>query len=726
MFKINIIKKDGRTEPFDSKKIETAISKSARRIDYELSKNEIDRIVESVLKQIEKTNDPEITVDVSKMHIYVEKALDSVVPNVAKSYKDYRNYKQEYNKMMATLMKEVDTLDLEGDRSNANTDSRLVTSKRYLVGSCLSKMRYLNNNLSTKERTEHDEGYIYIHDLNQRLYTLNCCVFDIKNLFDGGFKMGSIEYTEPKTLTTAMNLLGDVILSASSQQYGGFTVPEVDTFLEPYALLSYKKYYNEYLEIVGANNKSDDELARNLFVDENAQNYALKKVRNDFKQGFQGIECMLNSCASARGDYSFVSFTFGLGEGLFERMASEVCLEVRMEGQGKNGFKKPVLFPKLIFLFDETKHTKDGKLTELFERAIDCSMKCMYPDFFNVRQVEEETVRNYEKYGKAISPMGCRSLVSPFYESGSFKQKDESDFPVTVGRFNIGVVSLNLIMIYAKAKEEGKDFFELLDYYLEMIRNIHKKTYVQLSKIKASSYPLAFMEGGFWHGNLKANDIIEPCLKACTASFGITGLNELEQLANNKSLVEDGSFSLRVCDHIYNKIQVFKEEDGIAYSIYGTPAETLSGKQVEQFRAKYGIIKNVSDREYLSNSFHCHVTEDISPILKQDLEERFWKYFSGGRIVYNRFETDKNRLAFKIFILEAMKKHFYYGINIAKAYCADCGTEFVNIDDTCIKCGSKNLTIVNRVCGYLGFSKIEGDTRMNHAKMIEISERKSM
>ena len=219
----------------------------------------------------------------------------------------------------------------------------------------------------------------------------------------------------------------------------------------------------------------------------------------------------------------------------------------------------------------------------------------------------------YKRYGKVISPMGCRAFLSPWFERGGMKPADDADEPVFVGRFNIGAVSLHLPMIYAKAQKESRDFYEVLDYYLELIRKLHLRTYEYLGEMRASTNPLAYCEGGFYGGHLGIHDKIKPLLASATASFGITALNELQQLHNHKSLVEDGRFAIEVMEHINEKVAQFKEEDGRLYAMYGTPAESLCGLQVEQFRKKYGIVENVSDRPYVSNSFHCHVSEEITP-----------------------------------------------------------------------------------------------------------------
>ena len=321
--------------------------------------------------------------------------------------------------------------------------------------------------------------------------------------------------------------------------------------------------------------------------------------------------------------------------------------------------------------------------------------------------------------------MGCRAFLSPWYERGGMEPADENDVPVFVGRFNIGVVSLHLPMILAKARQESRDFYVVLDYYLELIRKIHIRTYAYLGEMRASTNPLAYCEGGFYGGHLGLHDKIKPLLKTATASFGITAFNELQRLYNGKSLVEDGAFAIEVLKHINEKVEQFKHEDGNLYAIYATPAENLCGLQVKQFRKKYGIIENVSDREYVSNGFHCHVTEDITPIQKQNLEHWFWELSNGGKIQYVKYPIDYNKEAIRSLVRRAMKMGFYEGVNLSLSYCDDCGHEELNMD-VCPVCGSKNLTKIDRMNGYLSYSRVKGDTRLNDAKMAEIAERKSM
>ncbi len=705
---VKVIKKDGTKEEYNITKVVNAVKKSAARMMITFSDDEIRKICELVNYKVSQNYDKEVRI--MDMHNIVESVLESVNPKVAQSYRNYRNYKQDFVSMLDKVYQESQKIMYIGDKENSNSDSALVSTKRSLVFNQLNKELYKKFFLTVDDLQAIREGYIYIHDMSARRDTMNCCLFDVANVLKGGFEMGNLWYNEPKTLDVAFDVIGDIVMAAASQQYGGFTVPEVDKILAPYAEKTYKKRYERYLEMGLTFEKADIE--------------ATKDVQNDFEQGFQGWEYKFNTVASSRGDYPFITVTTGLGTGKYEKMASLAMLKIRMGGQGKKSCKKPVLFPKVVFLYDENLHGEGKELHDLFIAGIECSKKAMYPDWLSLTG-EGYVASMYKKYKRVVSPMGCRAFLSPWYERGGMKPADEDDKPVFVGRFNIGAVSLHLPMIYAKAKKESKDFYEVLDYYLELIRKIHIRTYDYLGELKASINPLAFCEGGFYGGHLGFHDKIKPLLKSATASFGITALNELQELHNGKSLVEDGEFALEVMEYINKKINEFKEQDGYLYAIYGTPAESLCGLQIEQFRKKYGIVEHVSDRGYVSNSFHCHVAENITPIEKQDLENRFWNLLNGGKIQYVKYPISYNTKAIETLVKRAMDMGFYEGVNLSLAYCDDCGHQELSMD-VCPKCGSTNLTKIERMNGYLSYSRVKGDTRLNEAKMEEIKDRVSM
>ena len=706
---IMIVKRNGNLEKLDLDKVKEEVINSAERVMVDLTDEAMEEIINKLVELLStQTSNP----TVEQLHSLLEVALEEVNPLVAKSYREYRDYKRDMDQILSKVYKKAQYITSVGDKDCSNTDSTLVTFQRCLIYNSLNKELYKKFFLTPLEIEACKDGYIYIHDMSARLDTMNCCLFDIGNVLKDGFEMSNIWYTEPKTLQTAFNVIGDVTINTTAMQYGGFTLPEIDSVLKKYAKKSYDMYYKEYLSIKGKE------------YTEEAEDYAFKKTVRECEQGYQGLEYKLNTVSSSRGDYPFVTLTFGVDPDKFAVMITKTILDVHRRGQGKKGFKRPTVFPKLVFLYDKKVHGKGGCLRDSFLTAIKCSEKTMYPDYLSLSG-EGYVPEMYKKYGRIVSPMGCRAFLSPWYEKGGMEPADKNDKPVFVGRFNIGAISLHLPMILAKAREEQKDFYEVLDYYLEMIRKIHIRTYRYLAKRKASTNPLAYCQGGFYGGNLKQDESIEPILKSSTASFGITALNELQVLYNGKSIVEDGSFALEVMKYINKKTTEFKNEDHILYAIYGTPAESLCGLQIKQFRKKYGVIPGVSSREYVSNSFHCGVWEDITGIEKQDLEDRFWELFKGGRIQYVRYNLSYNTKAMITYVERAMDKGFYEGVNLSLAYCNNCGHEELDMD-VCPKCGSSDLTKIDRMNGYLSYSRVHGDTMLSSAKMAEISERKSM
>ena len=720
-------KRNGTLDSFNLDKILSGIDKSAQRSAHffrSLTDDEKAEFTEALYNSfhvenlpIKNEEDNTSIIETRMIEKCISNVLGEMYPDIQVTYDSYNNWKSKYADAFCKVYSEIETMLLRGDRNNANTNSAYVSTKRCLGYNILNKELYQMNFMTAGELKECRDGYIYIHDMVARKDSHNCCLFDMKSVLDGGFEMGDMHYTEPNSLDVAFDVILAIIKSAAAQQYGGFTVPEIDKILEKYAKLSYDAYAKEYVEFAPLSGQIKEIAVK-------AREYAMHKVRRDFEQGFQGMEYDLNTIGSSRGDYPFVTVTFGLGTGKFARMANEVILEVRKNGQGKPGFKRIVLFPKLVFLYDKNLHGKGKELEYIFDKAIECSSKAMYPDYLSLTG-DSYVSEIYKKYGEVISPMGCRAFLSAWYRRGGMYPADENDTPVFTGRANIGVVSLNLPMILQKSREENKDFYEVLDYYLEMIRNVHIRTMAYLGKLKASCNPLMFCEGGAWGGHLKPDDTIAPVIKSWTASFGITALNETQVLYNGKSITDDGKFALDIMTHINKKIEEYKAEDGILYAIYATPAESLALTQVLQFRKKYGYIKGVSDKDYFTNGFHCAVYEDITGPEKQDYEKRFWNLFNGGKIQYVRYPVDYNLGAIKSIVTRAMDMGFYEGVNLAKCYCEDCGYEQLEMD-VCPKCGSQNLTKIDRVSGYLGYTQVKGDTRMNHGKLAEIADRKSM
>ena len=339
-----VVKKDGTKEKFDLQKVVNAVKKSARRVLIDFTEEQLNNICSIVENEVKNSGHNEI--QIQEMHNIVEEALENVNPKVCQSYRNYRNYKQDFVRMLDKVYQESQKIMYIGDKENSNSDSALVSTKRSLIFNQLNKELYKKFFLTVEDLQAIRDGYIYIHDMSARRDTMNCCLFDVAEVLKGGFEMGNLWYNEPKTLAVAFDVIGDIVMAAASQQYGGFTVPEVDKLLAPYAEKTYNKQYERYISM-GLNF-------------EQARKEALNDVQTDFDQGFQGWEYKFNTVASSRGDYPFITITFGLGTSEYEKMASISALNTRKNGQGKKECKKPVLFPKLVFLYDKELHGKGG------------------------------------------------------------------------------------------------------------------------------------------------------------------------------------------------------------------------------------------------------------------------------------------------------------------------------------------------------------------------------
>lgn len=699
---MDVIKKDGTREGWNGDKIKEAVWKAAERINHDISNEVLDKVVAKIEDSLYK----EVTT--KDLHSWVIHYLRFFGLNkIADSYQEYRDYKTTYAKSFEKIKEDADTVLLLGDRENANFDSSLVSTKGSLIKGYLTKELYKQFYLSTREKELIKRGDIYIHDMRDMLMgSFNCCLFDMANVLEGGFHMSNIQYTEPTSVLSALQVIGDITLVATAQQFGGFTIPSIDMTLLPYAKKTLKR--------------ATDDMKRLKIKNED---YPWEVLARELTQGFQSLELKLNTVPCSRGDFAFTTLTFGCWKFCYKkedyRILNLICtilLSVRQNGHGDK--HKPVVFPKLVFLFDEDQYYDDYFTQKLFDRAVKCASHCMYPDFLSLtgNYPKNEVARQYKEHNQIVSPMGCRAYLSEYF-------CPETEYYETVGRCNIGAVSLNLPLIWAIAKREDKDFYDVLFDRLLVIRNFFLKRYDMMRHTKACTNPMCFMEGGLLLGDKNPDDEIGDLVNYMTASFGVTALNELSILATGKTIKEDQSFAKEVLTYLNQKLKEFKKIDGYLYALYGTPAESLCGTQAKQYRDYTG---DDQFGEYFTNSFHMHVSEDITPFQKQDYEEDLFHMVNGGHIQYVRIDNPSNIEALKDIILRGMEKGFYQGVNFEKVVCEDCGCHSSNTGACCPDCGSTDVSVVDRVCGYLGYSRVHGGTRMNDAKMAEIRDRKSM
>ena len=555
---MQVIKKNKNREDWNDEKIVKAILKSADHSSLEITKNQATQVAEYCKKQIQGS-----VVETSKLHGIVIDALRTLgYSEIANSYRNYRNFKETDYETWREMYEQAEHIIYRGDNENANFDSSLISTKGSLIKGNATKRIYQDFILNKNEKFLTRRGDIYIHDMRDMIFgSVNCSLFDIANVLKNGFTMSNIKYSEPNSVLSALQVIGDITLVATAQQFGGFTLPEIDKVLLPYVKKSFNKYMDMYTH------RKISKL--------DAEKYATEDTLKELQQGFQGLELKLNTVPCSRGDFAFTTLTFGqwdvnLAENdkYWLKEISKTILDIRRIGH--NGVS--VVFPKLVYLYDENQINNDHYSSELFDIAVKTSAKCMYPDYLSLSgDIEHNKVaQEYSEHGTIISPMGCRAYLSHWEDPNTGKA-------VTVGRCNIGAVSLNIPVIMAVAKQEyGSEwkskFWALLESRLQTIREFLCKRYELISHVKASTNPLAFTQGGFYNGYRKPDEEVGNLIDYMTASFGITALNESTILWNGKTLYEDkAQFANKVIDFIDDKVQKFKKEDHHLYALYGTP-----------------------------------------------------------------------------------------------------------------------------------------------------------
>ncbi|XAG97718.1 anaerobic ribonucleoside reductase large subunit [Enterococcus phage VRE9_4] len=703
---LNVMKKDGHIEVFDTKKIQEAILASARKIlsneeEYDMQQKAL-IIANEVTRFLNSTEDENAVIMTSKIHNVVLEILSKEWEVVGASYGMYRNYRKQMAKTFLKSYEESETVLHDGDKENANKDSDLNSTKQALIAN--NNMRgYMETFEMDKDWIEaHKQGWIHIHDLAERyLRQQNCCLFNMAGLLDGGFQLNGTVYAEPKHFDSAINVVGDVTLFASAQQYGGFTIPEIDTVLAKYAEKSYQSNLKFILDKFGS--------ITNENIMETLEQTAYDMTVRELEQGFQGFETKLNTISNSLGQIPFVTITFGLDTTQWGREISKAILNVRIKGIGEN--KSTAVFPKLSFLHrEEINGSPESPNYDIKQLGIQCSRLRLYPDWLSLDSGNLAEV--YERSNQVVSGMGCRAYLSPFW--------DEQGNEIYTGRSNIGAVTLNLPKIGLESKGDWNKFFDLIDKYSDIVFAIHEDYYTKISKTKGSSNPLYFCEGGAWT-KVGYDEEVGKIYEASTASLGYIGIYETLK-AMDVPKEEYLKYGTKIVAYLKKLTEKATINYNHLYALYSTPAESLCYRFQKINRKDYGVIEDVTDREYITNSFHVPVWEDVSVPEKIAFEAPFHKLATGGRISYNEFVYGVDNSVLEQAINFAMEKGMYYGVNVVAGTCNQCGYSG-DFHDNCPKCGTHDITVVTRVCGYLSFDQIHGDSRYNPGKQKEVKER---
>ena len=565
---------------------------------------------------------------------------------------------------------------------NANKDSKTFSSRRDLISGQVSKAKGLQM-LPEEVAKAHINGDIHFHDLDYSPFTnyTNCCLIDIKHMQDNGFKMGNAEIEKPKSIQTAVAQIAQVIANVSSSQYGGTSVDNIDKVLAEYAQMNYDKHLKDAI----------------TWDIPDRENYAIKKTEKDIYDSIQSLEYEVNTLYTSNGQTPFVSIGFGLGDSWLEKEIQRAILNVRINGLGKE--KRTAIFPKLIFILKDGLNLRETDPNyDIKELALECSSKRMYPDIISYDKIKELT-------GSVKISMGCRSFLQSW-------QNEEGE-EVTDGRMNLGVVTLNLPRIALETKTTD-EFMELLNERMDIAHSALRQRIISVKKAKPENAPILYKEGVFGH-NLKDGESVEELFdnQRATISLGYIGLYEVGakffggEWEDNKEAKE---FTLNILKTMKEQCLVWANEEGIWYSVYGTPSESLTDRFARLDRDKFGVVENITDKDYYTNSFHYDVRKNPTPFEKLDFEKDYPVYASGGFIHYVEYPNIKQNIkALETVWDYSYDKIGYLGTNTPIDKCYECGYngEFKATEHgyECPTCGNndpKKADVTKRMCGYLG------------------------
>lgn len=575
---------------------------------------------------------------------------------------------------------------------NSNKNTMLASTQRDYIAGEVSRDLTKRLLLPEKINKAHEEGILHFHDADYFVQPIfNCCLINIGDMLDNGTVMNGKMIESPKSFQVACTVTTQIIAAVASNQYGGQSVDL--RHLGKYLRKSYNKYKKQIEE------KYEGKLPQEIIED-----LAKQRQKAELKSGVQTIQYQINTLMTTNGQSPFVTLFLNLqaDDPYVEEnaMIIEEVLRQRLEGiKNEKGVYVTPAFPKLVYVLDEHNCLKGGKYDYLTKLAVKCSAKRMYPDYISAKKMRE----NYE--GNVFSPMGCRSFLSPW--------KDENGQYKFEGRFNQGVVSLNLPQIGIISGEDEEKFWKLLDERLEICKEALMCRHYALLGTKAETSPIHWRYGAV--ARLKPGETIDELLKGgySTLSLGYIGIYELTKLVKGVTHTskEGHEFAIKVIKHLKDMTSKWKQETGLGFALYGTPAESLCYRFARIDKEKYGVIKDVTDKGYYTNSYHVDVREKIDAFSKLEFESEFQEISTGGAISYVEVPNMKNNLE----ALEEVVKFIYDNIQYAEFntksdYCHECGFDgeiIINENNEweCPNCGNKDhnkMNVTRRTCGYLG------------------------
>ena len=694
---MQVVKRDGKLVDFDQSKIRVAIEKANREVRprERATKDEINQIIDYVE-------------DLDKKRILVEDIQDIIEEQLmsfgkyllAKKYITYRHTRYLVRKANTTDQSIKELIDGESDywnNENSNKNARVVTTQRdYLAGITSTDItrRFL---LPEDVVKAHDEGIIHFHDADyfaQNALT-NCELINLEDMLQNGTIMNGVMIEKPHRFLTAMTIATQIILGVTSSTYGGATVSL--THLAPFVRSSYDRYYKKYKK-------------RGL-SEAQCKEYAEQDTKKEVSDGVQTFNYQVNSMTNTNGQAPFLSVCMYLGEtDEYKKelaMIIEEFLKQRIEGfKNEKGVYITPAFPKLLYVLEEDNIHKESKYWYLTELAAKCTAKRLVPDYISEKKMKELKI-DKNGNGNCYPCMGCRSFLTPYVDP-------ETNKPKYYGRFNQGVVTINLVDVALSSKQDEEKFWKIFDERLELCHKALQIRHERLSKVTSDVAPILWQHGAL--ARLEKGESIHKLLHDgySTISLGYAGLYECVKYMTGHSHTDNGEgeeFAIKVMQKLNDKCKEWKEAEKIDYSVYGTPIESTTYKFAKCLKKRFGTVEGITDRSYITNSYHVPVFEDIDAFSKLKLESKFQKLSPGGAISYVETPNLQDNLEVVLQIINFIYDNIMYAeLNTKSDYCQKCGFDGEilideNLEWYCPNCGNRDhntLNVARRTCGYIG------------------------
>ena len=686
---IYVVKRDGRRVNFDVDKIYKALVKAACEVTSmsPLLEAKLEGITEKIVAEITHRFSQDVKI-YEIQNIVEHELLNANEYAIAKAYISYRT-QRDFDRSQATDINfTIDKL-LNKDQTvvneNANKDSDVFNTQRDLTAGIVGKSIGLKM-LPPHVANAHQKGDIHYHDLDYSPYTpmTNCCLIDFKGMLKNGFKIGNAEVESPKSIQTATAQISQIIANVASSQYGGCSADRIDEVLAPYAELNYEKHLRDAKDWVLADKRAD---------------YAWEKTKKDIYDAMQSLEYEINTLFTSNGQTPFTSLGFGLGTNRFEREIQKSILNIRIKGLGSE--HRTAIFPKLIFTLKRGLNLEPGSPNyDIKQLALECATKRMYPDVLSYDKIIELT-------GSFKVPMGCRSFLQGW--------KDENGQEVNSGRMNLGVVTVNLPRIALEAEGDKDKFWSLFAERMAIAKDALVYRVERTKEATPANAPILYQYGAFGK-RLGKYDQVDQLFthRRATVSLGYIGLYEVATAFYGgewEDNPEAKEFTVDIVKEMKRLVGEWSDEYDYHFSVYSTPSESLTDRFCRLDTEKFGLVPDITDKEYYTNSFHYDVRKNPTPFEKLDFEKIYPEVgASGGFIHYCEYPVlQQNPKALEAVWDYAYARVGYLGTNtpIDRCYKCDFEGDFTPTERgfTCPNCGNsdpKTVDVVKRTCGYLG------------------------